>query len=85
MGVRNEDALREAYEAAQPGVVQFSLRLGQSEPIHRALLALSQSEQAAEDNPPPMPAFAGGDGVSTRDDACPSGVPTRAGGRSFIF
>ena len=48
MGVRNDDALREAYEAAQPGVVQFSLRLGQSEPIHRALLALSESEQAAD-------------------------------------
>ncbi|MEE3328176.1 MAG: M3 family metallopeptidase [Myxococcota bacterium] len=46
MGVRNDDALREAYEAAQPGVVQFSLRLGQSQPIHRALLELSESEQA---------------------------------------
>ena len=46
MGVRNEEALREAYEAAQPVVVQFSLRLGQSENIHRALLELSESEEA---------------------------------------
>ena len=40
MGVRNDDALREAFEAAQPGVVGFSLRLGQSQPIHTALLEL---------------------------------------------
>jgi len=45
MGVRNDDALREAFEGAQPGVVQFSLRLGQSQPIHRALRMLSESEE----------------------------------------
>jgi oligopeptidase A len=40
MGVRNSDALREAHEAVQPEVVTFSLRVGQSKPIYRALKEL---------------------------------------------
>jgi len=42
MGVRNSDALREAYEAVQPEVVTFSLRIGQSQPVYRALKALKE-------------------------------------------
>jgi oligopeptidase A len=37
MGVRNSDALRKAHETVQPEVVAFSIRLGQSKPVHRAL------------------------------------------------
>src|SRR5262245_8887203 len=37
MGVRNSDALRTAHETVQPEVVAFSIRLGQSKPIYRAL------------------------------------------------
>ena len=37
MGVRNSDALRKAHETIQPEVVAFSIRLGQSKPIYRAL------------------------------------------------
>lgn len=42
-GVLNSDALREAYETAQAEVVQFGLRLSQSEPIFRALKQLRES------------------------------------------
>ncbi|MEW6272939.1 MAG: M3 family metallopeptidase [Thermodesulfobacteriota bacterium] len=40
MGVRNSDELRVAYETVQPEVVAFSLRVGQSRPIYRALKEL---------------------------------------------
>ncbi|HEY8516782.1 MAG TPA: M3 family metallopeptidase [Candidatus Binatia bacterium] len=40
MGVRNSDELRTAYETVQPEVVAFSLRVGQSRPIYRALKEL---------------------------------------------
>ncbi len=39
-GVWNSDALREAFETVQPEVVQFGLRISQSEPAYRALKAL---------------------------------------------
>ena len=37
MGVRNSDDLRTAHESVQPEVVEFSMRLGQSRPLYRAL------------------------------------------------
>jgi len=40
MGVRNSDALRDAYETMQPEVVTYALRQGQSRPIYDALVAL---------------------------------------------
>ncbi|MBY0278041.1 M3 family metallopeptidase [Candidatus Binatia bacterium] len=40
MGVKNSDALRQAHETVQPDVVTFSLRVGQSQPVYRALKAL---------------------------------------------
>jgi oligopeptidase A len=40
MGVRNSEPLREAYEAIQPDVVTFSLRVGQSRSVYRALKEL---------------------------------------------
>ena len=42
MGVRNSEPLREAYEAIQPEVVTFSLRVGQSRPVYRALKELRE-------------------------------------------
>lgn len=36
MGVKNSPELREAYEAVQPGLVQFANRLGQSKPLYNA-------------------------------------------------
>ena len=42
LGVRNSDALREAYEAVQPDVVRFGLRVGQSRPIYDRLQELRQ-------------------------------------------
>jgi oligopeptidase A len=42
MGVRNSDALRAAFEAVQPDVVTFSLRVGQSRPVYRALKQLRE-------------------------------------------
>ncbi len=44
MGVQNSDALREAFEHAQPEVVRFALAQGQSRPIYRALETLHGSE-----------------------------------------
>ena len=44
MGVRNSDALRTAQETVQPEVVAFSIRLGQSTPIYRALKGLESGE-----------------------------------------
>jgi oligopeptidase A len=43
MGVKNSDALRQAYQTIQPEVVQFSLRLGQSPVIYQGLQALQAS------------------------------------------
>ena len=40
MGVMNSDDLRSAYEAVQGDVVNFSLRMRQSEPIYRAVREL---------------------------------------------
>ena len=44
MGVKNSDALRAAHEAAQPEVVRFSMRLGQSRPLYDAAVALRDSD-----------------------------------------
>lgn len=43
MGVQNSDALRQAHQAVQPDVVQFSMRLGQSPAIYQGLKALQAS------------------------------------------
>ncbi|RUR85084.1 oligopeptidase A [Chlorogloeopsis fritschii PCC 6912] len=43
MGVKNSPELREAYEAVQPKVVQFSNKLSQSQPIYNAFKALRNS------------------------------------------
>ena len=40
MGVKNSEALRSAYEDMQPAVVQFFMRLGQSQAIYRGLQGL---------------------------------------------
>ena len=40
MGVKNSEELRAAYEEMQPAVVQFSMRLGQSQALFQALQAL---------------------------------------------
>jgi oligopeptidase A len=48
MGVRNGDALREAYETIQPEVVTFSLRVGQSRPVYRALKELREGPSWAQ-------------------------------------
>ena len=42
MGVCNSDALRRVYSQQQPAVVRFYHRLGQSEPLYKALLQLRQ-------------------------------------------
>ena len=47
MAVKNSDALREAYMAAQPMIVQISLRMSQSKPIYDALVALKDGEEWA--------------------------------------
>jgi len=47
MGVRNSDALRAAQETVQPEVVAFSIRLGQSTPIYRALKGLESGDACA--------------------------------------
>ena len=43
MGVKNDDALRRAFEAVQPQVVAFGLRVAQSRPIYDGLEALRGS------------------------------------------
>lgn len=43
--VRNSPAMRKAYAEAQPLVVEFSSRLGQSRPVYEALTALQQSPE----------------------------------------
>ena len=40
MGVKNSDELRAAYEDMQPAVVEFSMRLGQSQAVYRGLQGL---------------------------------------------
>jgi oligopeptidase A len=43
MGVQNSDALRQAHQAVQADVVQFSMRLGQSRAIYQGLKTLQAS------------------------------------------
>ncbi|MFN8600010.1 MAG: M3 family metallopeptidase [Candidatus Binatia bacterium] len=47
MGVRNSDELRKAHEEVQPAVVTFSLRVGQSQPVYRALKELRDGAEWA--------------------------------------
>jgi oligopeptidase A len=44
-GVKNSPELREAYDAAQHKVIEFSLRVRQSEPLYRALRALKDGPE----------------------------------------
>ena len=44
MGVKNSPELRQAYEAVQPGIIQFSNRLSQSQPIYKAFKQIRTSE-----------------------------------------
>jgi oligopeptidase A len=44
MGVKNSPELRQAYENAQPKVVQFWNKLSQSKPLYEAFKALHQSQ-----------------------------------------
>jgi len=44
MGVKNSPELREAYEAIQPQVVQFSNKLNQSQPLYKAFKALREGD-----------------------------------------
>ena len=46
--VRNEPALRDAYQAAQPKVVALSLKLGQSAPLYKKLLAIKDGGEWAK-------------------------------------
>ncbi len=48
MGVKNSDALRDAYEAVQSEVVTYALRQGQSRPIYDALVALQHSGEGSK-------------------------------------
>ncbi|KAB8331207.1 M3 family metallopeptidase [Scytonema tolypothrichoides VB-61278] len=48
MGVKNSSELRQAYESVQPHVVQFSNKLGQSQPIYNAFKALRASDAWAK-------------------------------------
>lgn len=43
MGVKNSPALRDAYETVQPGLVQFTNRLGQSKPLYEAFKQICAS------------------------------------------
>lgn len=45
IGVKNSPALREAYQASMPKMVNFSLRLSQSKPIYEALKSLRASKE----------------------------------------
>jgi oligopeptidase A len=51
MGVKNSPALREAYDAVQPALVQFSTRLGQSQPLYDAFKQLQASDTWASLEP----------------------------------
>jgi len=48
-GVKNTDELREAYEASQPGVIKATTQISQSQPLYKALEALSKSFIPSED------------------------------------
>ena len=48
MHVRNTPELREAYEAAQPKIIELSMAIEQSRPIHDALAALEASPGFAQ-------------------------------------
>ena len=52
LSVRTSDTLRAAIEEVQPEVVTFFSRLGQSRPIHDALMRLSGAVEGATDAPP---------------------------------
>ncbi|WP_346291922.1 M3 family metallopeptidase [Sphaerothrix gracilis] len=45
MGVKNSPELRQAYEAVQPGVIQFATQLGQSKPLYAAFKQMRAGEQ----------------------------------------
>ncbi|NCJ06113.1 M3 family peptidase [Synechococcales cyanobacterium C] len=51
MGVKNSPELRQAYEAVQPQVVEFSNRLSQSRPLYEAFKAMAASDQWAQFQP----------------------------------
>jgi oligopeptidase A len=44
MGVKNSPELREAYEAVQPQVIEFSNKFSQSQPLYKAFKALRESD-----------------------------------------
>ena len=44
MGVKNSPELRQAYETAQPQVVQFANQISQSKPLYQAFKALRQAD-----------------------------------------
>ncbi len=44
MGVKNSPELRNAYETAQPQVIQFINKLSQSQPLYSAYKTLQESE-----------------------------------------
>ncbi|MGD9857517.1 MAG: M3 family metallopeptidase [Planctomycetaceae bacterium] len=46
-GVKNSPELREAYEAVLPEIVDFGLRVKQSEPLYRALKAMKAGDEWA--------------------------------------
>ncbi len=50
-GVLNSDPLRAAYDEAQPLIVEFSLRVRQSEPLYRAIKALREGAEFAQLTP----------------------------------
>jgi oligopeptidase A len=45
MSVKNSPELREAFETVQPQVIQFSSKIGQSQPIYKAFKALRNSSE----------------------------------------
>ncbi|MES2743840.1 MAG: M3 family metallopeptidase [Bdellovibrionota bacterium] len=47
IGVKNSPALREAYQASMPKMVEFSLRMSQSKPIFEALKKIRASQEYA--------------------------------------
>jgi len=51
MGVRNSDALRDAYTQVQPALVQFVSRLGQSQPVYNAFKQIRSSDAWASLEP----------------------------------
>ena len=45
MAVKNSDALRKAFQAVQPKVVQLSLKMSQSKPVYQALCAIRDGSE----------------------------------------